>query len=90
MIGFSRLDRHFSMPAYNKSLVWFRRDLRSFDHAALHHALTLSRQVFCAFVFDTDILKDLPRRDRRVDFIHASVMELDTELRRMGGALIKD
>ena len=26
----------------NKSLVWFRRDLRAFDHAALHHALTSS------------------------------------------------
>ena len=72
----------------NKSLVWFRRDLRAFDHAALHHALTSSKSVYCAFIYDKDILDSLPRSDRRVDFIHASLAELDAELRQMGGALI--
>ena len=72
----------------NKSLVWLRRDLRAFDHAALHHALTSSNSVYCAFIYDTDILDSLPRSDRRVDFIHASLAELDAELRQMGGALI--
>ncbi|WP_460837613.1 cryptochrome/photolyase family protein [Noviherbaspirillum agri] len=76
------------MARYRKSLVWFRRDLRTFDHAALHQALVQSNEVFCVFVFDTDILDSLPRRDRRVEFIHASVTELDAELRRLGGALI--
>jgi deoxyribodipyrimidine photo-lyase len=72
----------------NKSLVWFRRDLRCFDHAALHHALSSSRLVYCVFIYDEDILAPLPRDDRRVGFIHASVAELDEELRRMGGHLI--
>jgi deoxyribodipyrimidine photo-lyase len=72
----------------NKSLVWFRRDLRCFDHAALHHALSSSRLVYCVFIYDEDILAPLPRDDRRVGFIHASVEELDAELRRMGGHLI--
>ena len=72
----------------NKSLVWFRRDLRAFDHAALHHALTSSKSVYCVFIYDTDILDSLPRSDRRVDFLHASLAELDAELRQMGGALI--
>ncbi len=71
-----------------KSLVWFRRDLRAFDHAALHHALTSSKSVYCAFIYDTDILDGLPRSDRRVDFIHASLAELDAELRQLGGYLI--
>ena len=44
--------------------------------------------VFCAFVFDKEILDALARRDRRVEFIHASVAELDADLRRMGGSLI--
>ncbi|HEX9171733.1 MAG TPA: deoxyribodipyrimidine photo-lyase [Telluria sp.] len=70
------------------SLVWFRRDLRAFDHAALHHALAQSQRVHCVFVFDTDILDSLPRDDRRLRFIHASVAELDAELRQLGGALI--
>jgi deoxyribodipyrimidine photo-lyase len=80
----------------SNSLVWFRRDLRAFDHAALHHALrdALSapmcdgRAVYCAFVFDTDILAGLPRSDRRVRFIHACLVELDAELRRLGGGLV--
>jgi deoxyribodipyrimidine photo-lyase len=72
----------------NKSLVWFRRDLRVFDHAALHHALTSSKLVYCAFIFDEDILAPLPRADRRVGFIHASLGELDAELHQLGGHLI--
>lgn len=76
------------MFRFDRSLVWFRRDLRSFDHAALHHALKQSRAVFCAFVFDKKILDPLPRADRRVEFILACIYELDTELRRLGGHLI--
>ena len=73
---------------FEKSLVWFRRDLRAFDHAALHHALTASTTVYCAFVYDDAILSKLPRHDRRVAFIHASIAELDAELRALGGHLI--
>jgi deoxyribodipyrimidine photo-lyase len=76
------------MQEFDKSLVWFRRDLRSFDHAALYHALKQSRCVHCAFIFDKDILDALPRGDRRVSFIHASILELDADLRRLGGCLI--
>ena len=68
----------------DSALVWFRRDLRADDHAALYHALRAARRVWCVFVFDTDILQPLPRRDRRVEFIHASVRELDEELRALG------
>jgi deoxyribodipyrimidine photo-lyase len=70
------------------SLVWFRRDLRVEDHAALHHALRSSSRVACVFVFDTDILAGLPRDDRRVQFIHESLGELDARLREWGAYLI--
>jgi len=70
------------------ALVWFRRDLRDFDHAALSHALQAHRRVFCCFVFDTPLLKTLPRDDRRVAFIHACLVELDASLRKQGGGLI--
>ena len=76
------------MQHFDKSLVWFRRDLRNFDHVALHSALVQSRKVYCAFVFDKEILDPLPRQDRRVAFIHASVAELDEALRAAGGGLI--
>lgn len=70
------------------ALVWFRRDLRDFDHAALAAALRGAKKVYCAFVFDTDLLSDLPRADRRIDFIHRAVLELDGALRAKGGGLI--
>ena len=42
-----------------RALVWFRRDLRADDNAALYHALRAASQVWCAFVFDRDILDPL-------------------------------
>ncbi len=72
-----------------KALVWFRRDLRDQDHAALAAALSQARQVYCAFVFDSTILDALPSRsDRRVHFIYESLVELDNALRTRGGGLI--
>ena len=72
------------MNTYSKGLMWFRRDLRTQDNAALYHALKVCRQVWCVFVFDTDILDPLPRADRRVEFIRESLVELDAGLRALG------
>jgi deoxyribodipyrimidine photo-lyase len=70
------------------ALVWFRRDLRDYDHAALHAALAGHRAVHCAFVFDTEILDALTSRaDRRVTFIWESVRELKAALEARGGSL---
>ncbi|MBL8515394.1 MAG: deoxyribodipyrimidine photo-lyase [Betaproteobacteria bacterium] len=72
-----------------RTLFWFRRDLRDHDNAGLYHALKDSDAVWCVFIFDTEILDALPsRRDRRVEFIHGSVIELDAALRKQGGGLI--
>lgn len=74
---------------YSKALVWFRRDLRDFDHAALYYALKNSLQVYCVFVFDTEILDALTDKcDRRVEFIWESVQELRSVLKNKGGDLI--
>jgi deoxyribodipyrimidine photo-lyase len=67
----------------DKALVWFRRDLRADDHAALYHALRSARQVWCAFMFDRALLDPLPRADRRVEFIRDSLVDLDTQLRAL-------
>jgi len=76
-------------PRYTKSLVWFRRDLRDYDHAALYHALKHSAQVYCTFIFDTGILDKLTdKHDRRVEFIWESVKELKSALQEKGGDLI--
>ena len=74
---------------YESALVWFRRDLRDFDHAALHHALMNAQTVHCAFIFDREILDALARPDdRRVEFIRESVAELAASLTARGGTLI--
>lgn len=78
-----------SSLTYTHSLVWFRRDLRDYDHAALYYALKASKAVYCAFVFDTEILDLLTdKQDRRVEFIWESVKELKTALQENGGDLI--
>ena len=71
--------------SFDIGLMWFRRDLRVTDNAALHLALSRCRQVHCVFVFDRDILDPLPRRDRRVEFIQASLTQLDDALRKLSG-----
>ncbi len=76
------------MTRFRQSIAWFRRDLRVADHAALHFALQQSDRVFCVFIFDREILDSLPADDRRVAFIHASLAELQSELRRFGSGLI--
>ena len=74
---------------FDSTLVWFRRDLREDDHVALDEALRRARRVYCAFVFDREILDKLPdKKDRRVEFIRESLLDLDRGLRRRGGALI--
>jgi deoxyribodipyrimidine photo-lyase len=71
------------------ALVWFRRDLRDHDHAALYHARKQARRVYCAFCFDTEILDRLPSRaDRRVEFLWHCAVELNARLAERGGALI--
>nr|MCU0942971.1 deoxyribodipyrimidine photo-lyase [Hydrogenophaga sp.] len=72
------------MSHFDSGLLWFRRDLRASDNAALHHALRSCRRVWCVFVFDSDILDALPRADRRVEFIRESLVDLDQELRALG------
>jgi len=85
------------IEAMQKALVWLRRDLRLYDNAALSHALKEAKQVWVAFIFDTDILTPLLRgeldakglkHDRRVDFIWQGLTQIDEELRNLGGGLI--
>jgi len=77
------------MSQFDAALMWFRRDLRSEDNAALHAALNDGLRVYCVFVYDTEILDALPTRaDRRIEFIWQSVTELGHALDAAGGQLI--
>jgi deoxyribodipyrimidine photo-lyase len=68
------------MPA-SVNIIWFRRDLRLSDNAALHHALKSDKPVVPIFIFDTSILDQLEdKQDRRVAFIHAALQEMQETL----------
>ncbi|HAJ47837.1 MAG TPA: deoxyribodipyrimidine photolyase [Alphaproteobacteria bacterium] len=86
----TRLPPSPTLDPVDRALVWLRRDLRADDHAALYHALRSARRVWCAFVFDRDILDALLARglaaDRRVEFIHDSLVQLDEALAALGRA----
>lgn len=70
------------------SVWWLRRDLRLEDNAALYQALISGRPVMPVFIFDRSILDDLPRRDRRVAFIHQVLQQLQQQLAGMGSSLV--
>lgn len=76
--------------ALGAALVWFRRDLRADDNAALSHALKAARRVWCVFVLDREILDPLLQRglraDRRVEFILDSLADLDGQLAALAAA----
>lgn len=69
--------------------MWFRRDLRLSDNAALYRALKESSDVQPIFIFDTCILDQLEDRDdARVHFIHQSLEILNRELHKLGSTLL--
>lgn len=69
-------------------ICWFRRDLRLHDQAALYHALRSGHPVVPVFIFDTNILDDLEdRADRRLQFIHDTLANIQEQLEQMGSTL---
>lgn len=70
------------------AIFWHRRDLRLEDNHALYRALSSGYTVLCLFIFDREILDQLPARDARVQFIHQELRRLQSELAAKGGALL--
>lgn len=70
------------------SICWFRRDLRLEDHTALNAALQQPIPVLPLFIFDENILEELPLDDARVTFIHDQLSAIHTRLRAHGSSLL--
>lgn len=71
------------------SIFWFRRDLRLHDNAGLYHALKGPNPVLPLFIFDRNILDDLPdRSDARVEFIHQTISEVKDRLEGQGSSML--
>ena len=64
-------------------IFWHRRDLRITDNAGLFKALKAGR-VQPVFIFDKNILEQLPENDQRVLFIHLQINKLKKAYRDLG------
>ena len=69
------------------SIFWFRRDLRLDDNVGFLEALKGEFPVLPIFIFDTEILDQLPKDDARVTFIHENLQKMRKELQAKGSSL---
>ncbi len=60
-------------------VLWFKRDLRVEDNPIISFA---NIKVLPIFIFDKNILKDLPKDDKRVNFIFKNVLNLKNKLKK--------
>ena len=67
-------------------LVWFKRDLRWHDHAALAHAARLG-PVRCIYVVEPGLWREPDAALQHFEFVRESLTALDAELKRRGGGL---
>jgi len=60
-----------------------------YDNTALHYALKESNSVHCTFIFDSNILDILKnKKDQRVEFIWESLLQIKSQLNKLGSELI--
>ena len=69
------------------ALFWFRRDLRLHDQHGLYRALSQHNNVLLIFIFDPEILDNLPEDDARVDFIYNQLKGLNKILKKYNSAI---
>ena len=69
------------------NIFWFRRDLRLEDNTGFCKALMGMNPVMPIFIFDTEIIENLPKDDARISFIHQTVQKLETQLKSHGSGL---
>ncbi len=62
------------------SIFWFRRDLRLHDNKGFFRALQSEEKILPIFIFDTEILKKIPKDDARISFIFSELKAMNTHL----------
>ena len=70
------------------SIFWFRRDLRLEDNIALYESISLKKNVLPIFIFDDDILNELPNDDPRVNFIYQTLFDINLVLQKHDTSLL--
>lgn len=70
------------------NMFWFRRDLRLEDNVGFYKALNGKFPVLPVFIFDTEILDQLPKKDARVNFIFVRLQQMRDQLQNVCGSSI--
>lgn len=69
------------------NIFWFRRDLRLDDNVGFYKALHGKFPILPIFIFDSEILNELPKNDSRVSFIFENLQTMRNELQRHESSL---
>ncbi len=69
------------------NIFWFRRDLRLDDNVGFFKALHGKYPVLPIFIFDSEILNELPKDDARVNFIFNTLQTMRDALKKEGSSL---
>lgn len=75
------------MSKQKVTVFWFRRDLRIHDNHGLYVSLQEKSPVLPIFIFDSEIISDLPIDDARVNFIYQHLRKIDTQLKELDSGL---
>ena len=70
------------------NIFWFRRDLRLDDNVGLNSALSSGNPVLGIFIFDEDIIENLPNDDARISFIYQKLEEINKRLNTVNSSLL--
>lgn len=70
-----------------KAIFWFRRDLRLDDNTGLLRALDENDSVLPIFIFDEQIVNELPANDPRISFIYEQLFNIHQTLSSHGSSL---
>ena len=68
------------------NIFWFRRDLRLEDNSGLYEALS-NDETLPIFIFDKNILEELPKDDSRVTFISELLEKIQSDLKKENKSL---
>ena len=69
------------------NIFWFRRDLRLDDNVGFSKALRGKFPVLPIFIFDSEILSELPKDDARVTFIFETLQKMRSDLQQNGSSI---
>ena len=70
------------------AIVWLKRDLRLSDHAALTCALRENKKVLLLYVAEPSLLNDEHVSERHLNFIKASLNDLQQQLAHFNTAIL--